>query len=79
MRQTAKVATWEDMQRIPAGEEDLIDVAVYITMLTRKPVDAMHANEIKSSALKNIYLGKPKEALKDFDSLMDKKNWEGDF
>ena len=55
------------MQRIPAGEEDLIDVAVYITMLTRKLLDAIQASEIKSSALRNIYEGKPKEALNDFD------------
>ena len=67
------------MQRIPAGEEDLIDVGVYINMQTWKPVDSLQANDIKSSALKNIFFGKPKEALKDFDTLMAKKNWEGDF
>lgn len=67
------------MQRIPAGEEDLIDVAVYLTMLSKKPVDFMNANEIKSSAFKNIFSGKSKEAVKDFDQLMQKKNWEGDF
>ena len=59
IKKTAKLATWEDMQRIPAGEEDLIDVPVYITMLTRKPVDSINANEIKSSAFRNIYFGKP--------------------
>ena len=50
-----KSITWEDMQQIPAGEEDLIDVAVYTTMLVTKPVDFMPASEIKSAAFRNIY------------------------
>lgn len=71
-----KKVVWDEMQRIPAGEEDLIDVAVFINMLNSKPVDLMSVNEIKSPALQKIYLGKPKEALDEFDKLMQKKNWE---
>lgn len=67
------------MQQIPAGEEDLIDVAVYMTMLVKKPVDLMPASEIKSAAFRNIYQGWHKEALKEFDILMQKKNWGNDF
>jgi hypothetical protein len=48
-------------------------------MLVQKPVDLISASEIKSPALRNIFIGKPKEALLEFDSLRAKKNWEGDF
>jgi hypothetical protein len=52
-----KTITWQEMQRIPAGEEDLIDVAIYMNMLETKPVDFLQPTEIKSPALRMIYQG----------------------
>jgi len=50
-----------------------------MTMLVTKPVDLMPASEIKSAAFRNIYQGRHKEALKEIDLLVQKKNWENDF
>jgi hypothetical protein len=56
------------MTHIPVDENDLIDVAIYIDMLNKKPVDNINPSQIKTKCLRLIFQGKTHEAMKEYDT-----------
>ena len=75
-----KKVTYEDMQKIPQTEEDLIEVPVYIDMFSKTVADDMISLEaIKSPALKEIYLGDEPEAIRQINKQQREDRWERGF
>ena len=58
IKQTLKEATLAQMTRTPIGEEDLIDVPIFVSQKKRYSVElSVRPQDIKSDALRLIFLG----------------------
>lgn len=67
------------MQKIPIDETDLIDVAIYIDMQSKKQVDNINPSDVHTTCLRYIVLNDTENAIKEYDRNCFKKNWEKDF